>query len=36
MKLPKSVTVGPFTVELVCVPHELMYEVSRCCKCRIT
>ncbi len=28
MKLPKYVTVGPFTVQLVCVPHELMYEVS--------
>jgi hypothetical protein len=28
MKLPKYVTLGPFTVQLVCVPHELMYEVS--------
>ena len=28
MKLPKYVTVGPFTIQLVCVPHELMYEVS--------
>ena len=28
MKLPKHVTVGPFTIQLVCVPHELMYEIS--------
>ena len=28
MKLPKYVTVGPFTIQLVCVPHELMYEIS--------
>jgi hypothetical protein len=28
MKLPKYVTVGPFTIQLVCVSHELMYEIS--------
>ena len=28
MKLPTYVTIGPFKVQLVCVPHELMYEVS--------
>ena len=28
MKLPDKVTIGPFTVELVCVPHDIMYEVS--------
>lgn len=27
-KLPKHVTIGPFLVELICAPHELMYEVS--------
>ena len=28
MKLPDKVNIGPFTVELVCVPHDIMYEVS--------
>ena len=28
IKLPKKVTVGAFTVELVLIPHDLSYEVS--------
>ena len=28
MKLPQFVTIGPFTVELVLCPHDIMYEVS--------
>jgi hypothetical protein len=27
-KLPKHVTIGPFSVELICAPHYIMYEVS--------
>jgi hypothetical protein len=27
-KLPKHVTIGPFLVELICAPHDIMYEVS--------
>jgi hypothetical protein len=27
-KLPKHVTIGPFSVELICAPHDIMYEVS--------
>jgi len=27
-KLPKHVTIGPFAVELICAPHELMSEVA--------
>jgi len=28
MKLPQFVTIGPFTVEIVLCPHDIMYEVS--------
>lgn len=28
MKLPKYIRVGAFKVELVCIPHKLMYEVG--------
>ena len=27
-RLPKNVTIGPFLVELICAPHDIMYEVS--------
>ena len=27
-RLPKNVTIGPFSVELICAPHDIMYEVS--------
>lgn len=28
MKLPEFVTIGPFTIEIVLCPHDIMYEVS--------
>lgn len=27
-KLPKHVTIGPFSVELICAPHDFMHEVG--------
>lgn len=27
-KLPKHVTIGPFSVELICAPHHFMHEVG--------
>lgn len=27
-RLPKHVTIGPFSVELICAPHDMMYEVG--------
>ena len=27
-RLPKNVTIGPFSVELICAPHDMMYEVG--------
>ena len=27
-RLPKFVTIGPFKVELVCAPHEIIYEMG--------
>lgn len=27
-KLPKFVTIGPFKVELICAPHEMIYEMG--------
>jgi len=28
IKLPSKVTVGAFEVELICIPHDISYEVS--------
>lgn len=27
-KLPKHISIGPFSVELICAPHEIMHEVG--------